>query len=559
MGTLTLEDGATLRFGRSACRGFEPVVGAEVTVRALGAHPLGGWRALEIVLDAESSTYDDLLAARDAALGRKPSSDPVGEAAATCLGLGWIVVLLNEPPPTGPDAFRKWAGRIGLDSRGIRVSTDGQIRLGAGRHDALTYVGAGPFPRERLAELGAPEDFDPGQGFIGLSLGLSGQVPLMRLVGNPQVPWGPQGGLRDLSRIALALLEHGRAVILPQAGTVVPADRFRRRVGDVEDLDARPFGAWMGWALDPERRNYATFGMCLHGLPDVELEVDPDDRWQLDRALEALLVTCQRMVRSNQPLSAGDIVEVPVGAAVGAYALEPINGDAERYRVGTLESGAGSSATSARISLQREGNPGGTRALWQTNAAPTVAFNTYRELFLGRISQHLSASWETKLTPEAEEGAPVIEVDVLDAGGGAGFYLVTNGVGRVPQPGGTRENGTAHVELIAAMSTHHPLIAPVLATVAQHVHRHDGGVNTFKAGDTVGFAVEEIGAAGFVLGDAGRVALAEGGPPVHLLELIPLNATEYDRLRKLGSGPWLAENGEMDPRTRAERWRLLLH
>ncbi len=553
VGTLTLAEGATLRFGRSACRGFEPVIGAEVTVRATVPHPLGGWRALEIVLDAESSTYDELLASRDAELGVERSGDPVGQAAATCEVLAWIVVLLDEAPPTGPVAFRRWASRLGLESKGIRVHTDGGIRLGAGGHDAITYIGSGPFPRERLAELGAPEDLDPGKGFIGLSLGVAGNVPVMRMIGDARDPWGPQGTLRDLSRVALALLEHGRGIILPQSGTVSSAERFRARMADLDDPEARPFGAWIGWGLNPRKRTYATFGMCLHGLPDVEIECDPDDGWERDRALEAVLLTCHRMVRSNQELPAGEGVEVPVGVGVGTHAVEAVDGDSERYRVVEPESGR------YRITLVRDGEREGVRALWRTTPAPGVAFSTYRELFLGEISRHLSASYESMLGPVEEQGIPKFEVDVLAAEGGDGSFVVTNGVGRVPQPGGIREHGSAHVELIAAVRQGHPLIGSVLATVAEHVHRHHGGESTFKPGDTVGFPVSEIGAAGFVLGDAGQVTIVSGGPPVHLMELIPLSASEYQRCRTTGSGSLLAELGDMTSQARADRWRILLN
>src|SRR5262245_53968363 len=38
VGTLSLSNGASLRFGRSACQGFEPVVGSDVVVRAIAPH-----------------------------------------------------------------------------------------------------------------------------------------------------------------------------------------------------------------------------------------------------------------------------------------------------------------------------------------------------------------------------------------------------------------------------------------------------------------------------------------------------------------------------------------
>lgn len=553
VGTLRVTDGSPLRFGRSACKKFEPVVGAEVIVGEVAPHPMGGWRATRIELDPQAGPdYDRLLAERDAGLGVRPPADPIEAAASACEVLGWITVLLDRAPPVGPQALIRWAIDLGLPERGIRIDFEREPRLGIGGVSALAYLGHGPFPRRRLDELGLPADFDPGQGFIGLGLGTPGHILVQRqvLAGDVADPWGEHGRLRALSRIVVALLDHGPGVILPHAMRFSSADLTGARLGRLDDPACRPFPAWIGWSIAPELGRYLTRGMVLHGLPDVSVDADPDDTWELNRSREAILYACHRMVRTNQPLADGEPVDVPVGIGIGAYPIDPVTGDVERYRAVTTEAG---------IRLERTEDAQRLPARWRQTIAggePQVAFNTYRELFLDAASAALDAGYETQLDPEPEPGVPAFEVDVLRADDDRGFYVITNGVGRIAQPGGDPEGGTAHVELVAAMSTHHPAIASILATIAGELHRHRGGDSVFKPGDTVSMEVVELAAAGFVLGRCEPMTLAAGGPPVFPIELIPVNAIELQKVRRHGSGPWLEAQGEMDPVQRGPRWQL---
>lgn len=254
------------------------------------------------------------------------SRDPLAQAAASALGLGWIVVLLDEPVPMSPPAFTAWAQRLGLPA-----STDGGFRL-AGAH---AYPGAGPFPADSLAGYGVDE-LDAGKGFLGLSFGPPGSPLRRRSHLEAPDPWAADGELRTLSKLVLALLAHGRAVVLPEAGRLFAAARVRTRLAGADQLDARPFGGWISWAVDHDQRNYATYGMVLHGLPDVQTTVDPDDAAQLDRACGAILFACHQMVWTNAPLVDDDIVEVPVGVAVGPYRIARPRGACERYRVRVL-------------------------------------------------------------------------------------------------------------------------------------------------------------------------------------------------------------------------------
>jgi hypothetical protein len=411
-------------------------------------------------------------------------------------------------------------------------------------------MGYQPFPKRNLDLLGVPADFDAGRGFIGLSFGLPGS--------SKDDPWDEHGALRELSRLTLAMLDLCHAVVLPQAGTVLSAETFRRRLGDLDDLGGRPFGAWVATAVDPGQNIYATYGMTLHGLPDVEVPIALGDDWKLDRAREALLFACQQMVFANAPLDPKVTLNVPVGISVGAYPPDIDAGDTEPYQVAQSDG-------PRRVTLKPLGDLLGTRALWRKASDPRspnselIGLNTYRELVRNQACAALKASMVSGLSPDGPELPTPFDLDVLRSNEEGGFFMMTNGLGRKRQPGGQPESGTAHVELVAAMENHHTLLAGVLAQIGGQLHAHSGDEDhVYKAGDTIGFPVEELSTKGFVLRDAGRLQIAEGAP-VHLLEVIPLTNDEYHQVRSLGSRAWLEAQGTMSPAKRAARWKLRLN
>src|SRR5262245_28234769 len=91
VGTLELAGGGRLRFGRSACKGFVPVVGAAVIVDEV-ASDARGWKARSVSLDSTDTRYDELLSARDAELGLPSRRRPAAEAAVAASKLGVITV-----------------------------------------------------------------------------------------------------------------------------------------------------------------------------------------------------------------------------------------------------------------------------------------------------------------------------------------------------------------------------------------------------------------------------------------------------------------------------------
>lgn len=92
VGTLTHADGATYRFGATACRGWLPAIGVEVEVNGLDAHPLGGERALNIMLVSDAATHAARFAETQAEFARqRPAPNPVGPP-----------VTRPAPPPPPP-------------------------------------------------------------------------------------------------------------------------------------------------------------------------------------------------------------------------------------------------------------------------------------------------------------------------------------------------------------------------------------------------------------------------------------------------------------------------
>ena len=133
-------------------------------------------------------------------------------------------------------------------------------------------------------------------------------------------PWARAGVSRLVVRILrAALLGGGTHVVLEHAGRLVlGADEALGRLGDPDDAEARPFGAFIDWALTPDRRSYRTLGMAVGGGEDVEIDiVHPGSEVELDSAESALLFGCHLQVRGARLLEDGEVFYVPKDVRIG--------------------------------------------------------------------------------------------------------------------------------------------------------------------------------------------------------------------------------------------------
>lgn len=548
VGALLLDDLTRVRFGRSACHGFEPVVGAKVKIHALEPSRFG-LRATRIELDPGDAEYDALLAARDERFGIRASERPE-EAAFSARTLGWISVLLDRPVPHGPQAQRMWAGELGLAERGIEVSTEARLAFRVGRTDVSVHVGDAPFPGEGLDFRDVPENFDVGAGFVALGLGEPGLFRLARTQGTVPDLFGPHGDLRALSRLVAILAAHGPGVVLHRAGNlVVPSRELLRQFGDLDDVECVPFAAWLDFDVTGSPPRYASHGMDAFALPDVSVTVDPTDRWQRSRRHEAVLYTCMRMVRENRELEVGTELRVPIGVRVGAYPVEESPGDAVSYVVGGEEDG-----------VELVPSPGAVDPAerWELASAPNardpdaIAPNTYRALFSSRFSEAYPSDVVADV-PCVAEGVLPHSIEVRRPAADPGFLILTAGIGRVAQAGGDSV-GVPHVELAAWVDEHSFELVTWVGRLARMVHERGPDAKPWKPGDTLRAPIAELKIGGFVLAESGFVVMPKGAP-ITVLCLVPLSESEYGEARGAGTA-WLERHWQ-DPEVRARvrsRW-----
>jgi hypothetical protein len=537
VGTLRLDSGESLRFGRSACPGFEPVVEARVVVTAVAPHPRGGLRAKSVSLDPTDTSYDRLLAQRDAKLGLRPNAGTSDEAVAACRALGWITVLMKEEIPDGPQAMRAWLLQFGLAAAGIEASTDAGLGFQVGHQDVTVYVGREPFPREHLDLRQVGDDFATGKAFLGLNIGEPGLLRASRSITDYPDTWGPHGAMRELSRLVVALLARGAGVILNRAGDlVVDGESFVRMLGDLDDPECKPFAAWLDIAIVNEPRVYATFGMAAFGFPDVLVPVDPASSWDRSRSHEAVLYAAYRMIRENRELEEGEALRVPVGLRVGAWPVALSEGDAVEYAVAVRD---------GMLALQPGPNsvvPGQRWAAATSSANPDlIAPNTYQAFFSGQLAE-LYPSHVVTETPCENPAVPPHSVQVRKSHDRPGYFIVTNGFGRLIQPGGD-EVGVLHAEVFAWVEHQSLALVSLVGRLGTIMHSREPGGAAWKVGDTLGLSLPELGIGGFVLAKGGDVAMP-GGAPVTLLMIVPLTASEYEGIRRGGAAAWLAKNVE---------------
>ncbi|NOU32189.1 MAG: hypothetical protein HOO96_30155 [Polyangiaceae bacterium] len=554
VGLLQLDSGESIRFGRSSCRGFEPVVETRVVVTEVAPHPRGGLRAKSVSLDPNDTGYDLRLAERDAKLGQKKAGTLSAEAAAsTCRGLGWITVLLNEHVPEGPQALQRWLQQFDLAAAGITATTEAGLSFKVGTQTVTTYVGNQPFPREHLDLRQVGEDFSTGSAFLGLNIGEPTLLRASRSMGSYPDMWGPSGSMRELSRLVVALLARGSAVILNRAGDlVVDGASFVRMLGDLNDPECRPFGAWLV-AIASDPNVYATFGMAAFGFPDVFVPVEPSSSWIRSRCHEAVLYAAYRMIRENRELKEGDVLRVPIGLRVGAWPVGTINGDAMEYSM---------TAREGMLALRPAATSVDPASMWaaaSSKANPDlIAPNTYQAYFGGQLSELYPSHVVSEIPCEDPDELPH-SVQVRECHDRPGYLIVTNGFGRLVQRGDDKASAP-HAELLAWVDTYDFDLVSLVGRLGTIMHSPDPDSAAWNPGDTLAASLPELGIGGIVLANGGSVPMP-GGAPVTVLMMIPMNDEEYDRVRGGGAAAWLAENFEAEDKRALlpARWHSLLH
>ncbi len=169
-------------------------------------------------------------------------------------------------------------------------------------------------------------------------------------------PWGPSGVTRLLVRVLRAALDGGGThLVLEHAGRLLlAADEARDRLGDPDDAEARPFGAFIDWALTPDGSRYRTLGMAVAGGDDLEIEIlHRDSEVELDSAESALLFGCHLQVRGGRLLEDGEVFYVPKDVRIGPRGASATARTGYKYVVSGFPVQAVSGAARPRVRLVR--------------------------------------------------------------------------------------------------------------------------------------------------------------------------------------------------------------
>lgn len=373
-GTITLADGAAVRFGIEACREFQPLIGLRVDVLGTGVPPgLGGEAA-----GVEAALWASGVRLRPGTESEYAARLRIFQVERAVRGADGVVP--GEPPWARSKVGKKPAGpgRPPDAFFALTVILDRELPLSP---TAMSALLDGPVWRQPLVRLipllrrGKPEAgfsaeivtgsqrafllYRPqpyvcgdgtarGQGHVGLFVGgPHGPRALASLP--PQVAAGPpplseSGEVRLVSELARALLsresEAPGLVVNRAAKAWKPRETALSQLGE-DDVRA-PFLLWIDWGPGERggHRVQRSLGMESLGLPDVAVRVADDD--QLDRGRDAVWWICQLLTEgslAHPPSPAGSDGPQPIGVPrrvrllPGSRLVAEDAADVVRYRV----------------------------------------------------------------------------------------------------------------------------------------------------------------------------------------------------------------------------------
>jgi hypothetical protein len=313
-GTLHLADGRSVPFSLATATGFLPTPGLAVVA----------------LLDERGAVVRVHLPSHPSKADPLPSSD-----------VSWVTVLRDRPLPPHAEGLATLLEGIGTPPPRIvfhpRTASLGRpVDLLWPRMHMLLIEREGTLSLDHADCRTLPAGFQPGAHAVSLLPAAVDPGQERRLLSSTfPDPWESEGVLRRASRILRALLVDGSGLVLHRAGQLaLSREDALRRLGDLDDANARPFGAWVDWALTEDRRAYRTLGMSTLGGEDVEIALaHADAEVELDSAESALLFACMLQVRENRFLADGELFHVPKDVRVGARGASATSSTGYRYFV----------------------------------------------------------------------------------------------------------------------------------------------------------------------------------------------------------------------------------
>lgn len=188
-----------------------------------------------------------------------------------------------------------------------------ECTISEGALHALGWFHGEQMPHDTLDTRLVEPSFTTGSAYISLKLGVMNQFEIRHMLTNPSTgrspypdPWTEDALQRIASKLVDALLGlGGKAVVLHKAAAVVkPADQFRAELGDLSDLERRPFLAWLDTTASEDGEGGVicrSYGMVHYfGAPNVRASVPRSDPQSIECSMHAVLYTCKQVAGYNE-------------------------------------------------------------------------------------------------------------------------------------------------------------------------------------------------------------------------------------------------------------------
>lgn len=424
-------------------------------------------------------------------------------------------------------------------------------------------------PGETLDTRFVGEDFDVGPTAARLKLGVLDQGKIREIVRDDYPdPWGEHGRLRDTARLIAQWLQRGaHAVVLHGAGRVVlPAEQMLYLLGDVEDLDQRPWAAFLDFmAVQDEGFSWCrSYGMpAFYGLPDVVARVpgSGDQQWFIERTMQAVQHAARELVAGRAQFESGAILEVPHDSRTGRT-------DAPADGYGDIETWIwGEANDEGVIGLKYRGRQGvKVRELlhpadaWVVSAAEKnpdrLSFSTYATYVRELITQSLGMPFiqEFRYEDRHDGDLPPFSVALFENENHDEFVFTTLGLAREIPPHASQESGNERIELMGRCDEFHPFLANLLAVAAEIPFQTE-----VEGGLADGDVVQLPGALAAIVFTATEMDLGRG-PAVTQMLLVPLLEDDLAELQEASRKEWIAAKFASDdgPQNVRRQWRRAL-
>lgn len=466
------------------------------------------------------------------------------EATESVRETAWITLLLRSAPLADAAGLEQLIEAGKLRQFGFTATREGRVRRGA--VELPIAWSQRPYPGEGLDRRFAPRLTDLGEGYLSVGSSVAGAGLEARLAGeagHPD-PWGPEGVLRATTVFAAALLDSGLAigVIVHRAGDVLyEAPAWLGRLGDPLNPAHRDLGPWVDLSVDDTRMLLR--GLDVMDLPAVAVPSSGGAGAEAhDRASEAVLFAAKTMAEENRLLSDGEELRVPLGIAVGSAPMREQNpgldrSQAVRYRV--------KRAATALVELEPLEEVPRLASLWaaSTGGGEQISYAAYRDLFLQGLRGSGCRDLANMRFEDISPALPAHEVFVMAMPQG-GFLMTTCGIGRVAQPNGRPEDGSAFLELAVAGPGHHPAIGHTLSLIGRLIHGRGPDANPIMSSHRITFEdpLPPLGVHAVALGALGVVSPGEG-PPIALVCPVVMTPDEVAEIAPEGVGEWIEQRG----------------